>query len=80
MQLGGPHSFGHFGAGGSVGWADEDRWEETLAHVREEMGRDRQIAWDWQSPDMPAELKAEIPIKPPVTQTTIEQGHQEAAA
>jgi CubicO group peptidase (beta-lactamase class C family) len=24
IQLGGPHSFGHFGAGGSVGWADPD--------------------------------------------------------
>jgi CubicO group peptidase (beta-lactamase class C family) len=24
VQLGGPHSFGHFGAGGSVGWADPD--------------------------------------------------------
>jgi CubicO group peptidase (beta-lactamase class C family) len=24
VQLGGPHCFGHFGAGGSVGWADPD--------------------------------------------------------
>jgi CubicO group peptidase (beta-lactamase class C family) len=24
MTLGGPNSFGHFGAGGSVGWADPD--------------------------------------------------------
>jgi CubicO group peptidase (beta-lactamase class C family) len=24
IELGGPHSFGHFGAGGSVGWADPD--------------------------------------------------------
>ena len=24
ITLGGPHSFGHFGAGGSVGWADPD--------------------------------------------------------
>ncbi len=57
-----------------------DRWEETLAHVREEMGRDRHMAWDWESPDMPAQLKAEVPIKPPVTQTTTEQGDQEVAA
>jgi CubicO group peptidase (beta-lactamase class C family) len=24
MPLGGPNSFGHFGAGGSMGWADPD--------------------------------------------------------
>ena len=24
VELGGPHAFGHFGAGGSVGWADPD--------------------------------------------------------
>jgi CubicO group peptidase (beta-lactamase class C family) len=24
VQLGGPNCFGHFGAGGSVGWADPD--------------------------------------------------------
>ena len=57
-----------------------DRWEETLAHVREEMGRDRQLDWDWQSPDMPAQLKAKVPIKPPVTQPPRKQGNQEAAA
>jgi hypothetical protein len=57
-----------------------DRWEETLAHVREEMGRDRRLAWDWESPDMPAQLKAKVPIKPPATQTMAGQGHQEAAA
>jgi hypothetical protein len=58
-----------------------DRWEETLAQVREEMGRDRQLEWEWQSPDMPAQLlKAKESIKPPVTQRTTEQGDQEAAA
>jgi hypothetical protein len=57
-----------------------DRWEETMARVQEEMGRDRQLGWEWESPDMPAQLKAEIPIKPPVTQPTTKQGDQEAAA
>jgi hypothetical protein len=45
-----------------------ERWEETMVRVREEMGRDRQVGWDWKSPDMPAELKAKVPIKPPVPQ------------
>ncbi|GAC1459315.1 MAG: hypothetical protein PVSMB10_16900 [Pseudarthrobacter sp.] len=56
------------------------RWEETLAWVREEMGRDRQVGWAWQSPDMVAELKAGTPIKPPVAQEESGQQDQEAAA
>jgi hypothetical protein len=44
------------------------RWEEVLAHVREEMGRDRQLVWQWQSPDMVAELKVGKEIKPPEAQ------------
>ena len=45
-----------------------ERWEETLSRVREDMGRDRQLGWEWQAPDMLAELKAKIPIKPPTPQ------------
>ena len=48
-----------------------ERWDETLAWVREEMGRERQIGWAWASPDMLAELKAEVPIKPPVPQKAV---------
>jgi hypothetical protein len=48
--------------------AVSERWEETLARVREEMGQDRQLGWEWKSPDMLAELKAKVPIKPPVPQ------------
>ena len=48
-----------------------ERWEETLARVREEMGRDRQLGWDWLAPDMLAELKAKIPIKPPKPQKAV---------
>jgi hypothetical protein len=48
-----------------------ERWEETLAWVREEMGRDRQISWAWVSPDMLAELKAKVPIKPPTPQKAV---------
>jgi len=56
------------------------RWEETLAWARAEMGRDRQLGWEWHSPDMLAELKAEIPIKPPVAQEASGQRDQEEAA
>jgi hypothetical protein len=48
-----------------------ERWEETLAWVREQMGRDRQINWAWESPDMLAELKAKMPIRPPVPQKAV---------
>jgi hypothetical protein len=51
--------------------AVSERWEETMAWVREEMGRDRQPGWHWVAPDMPAELKGDVPIKPPVPQQTV---------
>jgi CubicO group peptidase (beta-lactamase class C family) len=35
-RMGGPRSFGHFGAGGSVGWADPDR-ELALGYVMNRM-------------------------------------------
>jgi hypothetical protein len=57
-----------------------DRWEETMAHVRQEMGSDRQLDWAWRSPDMVAELKANLSIKPPVPQAASTQGHREQAA
>ena len=48
-----------------------ERWEETMARVREEMGQDRQVGWEWQAPDMLAELKAEATIEPPVPQQAV---------
>lgn len=48
-----------------------ERWEETMAWVREGMGRDRQVGWSWVAPDMLAELKAEAPIKPPAPQEAV---------
>jgi hypothetical protein len=56
------------------------RWEETLAGVREEMGRDRQLVWEWQSPDMVAELKADKVIEPPEAQAARRSRDREAAA
>jgi hypothetical protein len=51
--------------------AVSERWEETMSWVREEMGRDRQVGWQWVAPDMPAELKADVLIEPPVTQKAV---------
>lgn len=51
--------------------AVSERWEETMAWVREEMGRDRRVGWQWVAPDMPAELKTDVPIKPPVPQKAV---------
>jgi hypothetical protein len=45
-----------------------ERWSETLAHVEASMAQDRRIDWQWRSPDMPAELKAQLPIGPPTPQ------------
>ena len=41
------------------------RWDETLEHVRATMALDRRVELEWKSPDMPAELKAKVEIKPP---------------
>jgi hypothetical protein len=53
--------------------AVSERWEETMAWVREGMGKDRQAGWHWVSPDMPAQLKAKVPIKPPMPQKAVAQ-------
>ena len=59
------------GALGLRAAAVTERREETMAWVREEMGRDRQVGWGWVSPDMVADLKADVPIKPPVPQKAV---------
>lgn len=51
--------------------AVSERWEESMAGVREELGKDRQLGWQWVAPDMPAQLKAKVPIKPPVPQKAV---------
>ncbi len=56
------------------------RWEEVVAHARTEVGQGRALAWGWQSPDMPSQLKANLEIKPPVPQQQPQQQHQERVA
>lgn len=56
------------------------RWQETLAHVRETMARDRRLDWHWQSPNLRAVLKAQLPISPPTPRITEKPGLLCAAA
>jgi hypothetical protein len=56
------------------------RWQETLEHVRQTMASDRRLDWQWASPDMPADLKAKRPIKPPEAQTPAKQRPYAAGA
>jgi hypothetical protein len=44
------------------------RWKDEFAKITESMAGDRRLDWKWQSPDMPAQLKAKLPITPPKSQ------------
>jgi hypothetical protein len=56
------------------------RWKETFAQITRSMASDRRLDWNWQSPDMPAQLKAGVTIKPPQPQTEQLQGTYATAA
>jgi hypothetical protein len=56
------------------------RWDETLEHSRQTLGGDRRKDWQWQSPDMPDELNAQLPIAPPTPQSPSGHGTEAAAA
>jgi hypothetical protein len=45
-----------------------ERWEEMLGKVRQGLGQDRRIDWQWTSPDMRAQLKASVSVRPPTPQ------------
>ena len=80
--------------GNSISWKEENaegmlllrglvvsrRWKATFAEISESMAVDRRLEWKWQSPDMPAELKAPTPIEPPKPQTLAPQAAYTAAA
>lgn len=57
-----------------------DRWDENFQAISESMASDRRRHWSFQSPDMPAQLKAKQEIHPPTTQTTEESESCAAAA
>jgi hypothetical protein len=44
------------------------RWEETMEAVQAAMATDRRRDWQWQAPDIEAELNSGVPIKPPASQ------------
>ena len=44
------------------------RWEEALAQALQSRCRDGRQDWHWASPDMRFQLKAQVPISPPVPQ------------
>jgi hypothetical protein len=68
--------------GNSIYWKEENaeamlqlrglvlskRWQELFAKITESLASDRRLDWEWKSPDMVAELKAGIAIKPPTPQ------------
>jgi len=80
--------------GNSVYWKEENaegmlllrglvlsrRWRGTFAKISHSLARDRRLDWHWQSPDMVAQLKADIDIKPPKPQPQSPEAPYVAAA
>jgi hypothetical protein len=56
------------------------RWRETFAKITESLASDRRLDWEWQSPDMVAELKAGIAITPPKPQPQSQEACYNTAA
>jgi hypothetical protein len=56
------------------------RWKQVFAKITESLGRDRRLDWDWQSPDMPADLKENVPIAPPLPQPQAAEASYSTAA
>jgi hypothetical protein len=80
--------------GNSVFWNEENaegmlvlralvlsrRWKDAFAKITESMAHDRRLEWEWQSPDMPAQLKAGNEIIPPKLQPQSSAAGYTAAA
>ncbi len=56
------------------------RWKETFGKITVSLAADRRLQWSWSSPDMPAQLKAQLPIKPPEPQPRTETVSYDSAA
>jgi hypothetical protein len=80
--------------GNSIYWQEENaeamlvlrglvlsrRWKEVFARITESLSKDRRLAWEWRSPDMVAQLKAGMEIKPPTPQIHSGEAGCDAAA
>ena len=80
--------------GNSIFWTEEnaeamlllrslvlsDRWPEAFAKITTSMASDRRLDWEWESPEMPAELKAANAITPPKPQPAAQECCYGAAA
>jgi hypothetical protein len=56
------------------------RWQETMETVQEAMARDRRRDWQWEAPDIVAELNSGLPIKPPASQPQSSKQEETIAA
>jgi len=56
------------------------RWQETMEGVQAAMARDRRRDWQWEAPDMVAELNSGVPIKPPTPQPQASEQQRTIAA
>lgn len=56
------------------------RWNDEFAEISDSLARDRRLNWEWKSPDMTAELKTVIEIKPPEPEPQSEEKSYAAAA
>jgi hypothetical protein len=57
-----------------------DRWNNTFTKITASLATDRRLEWHWQSPDMPAELKAATLAAFPMPQPSTRQPSCDAAA
>jgi hypothetical protein len=56
------------------------RWPEAMAKAQEAMARDRRRDWQWEAPDIVAELNSGVPIKPPASQPQSSEQEEAIAA
>ncbi len=80
--------------GNSISWYEENaegmlqlrclvlskRWDDTFIQISSSLASNRRLDWIFHSPDMPAQLKAQILIEPPKPQPTTESMTCDAAA